>query len=320
MRHGILKSHNKNILITGHEGLVGRHLWRALASLGHQLVGLDLVATNECFRGDIQESQRILHSLSNVSGVIHLAAVSRVIWAQQDPELCWATNAVASRKLLDIACDSPSQPWVLVVSSREVYGESPLLPVMEDAPLVPINVYGEAKVAMEQAAIQARNRGLNTAIVRLANVYGCPLDHRDRVIPAFCHAAVRGETLRVEGMEHLFDFTHISDVVTGILRMVNLLNNDITHLPAIHLLPGTGTTLGEAARLAVAAAGTEVPIVMAPPRKYDVCRFVGDPGRAREILNWKAAVSPAMGIRMFVELLKNEMKSQENCEVTHENR
>ncbi len=295
------------ILITGHEGLVGRHLWKALQAGGRNLVGLDLVATEELFRGDIQDSRRLSEALSGVSGVVHLAAVSRVIWAEQEPEKCWATNVLASRNLLELAIDSPNRPWVLAVSSREVYGEAQVFPVAETTQLRPVNIYGEAKLQMEIAAHQARNRGLNTAIVRLANVYGCPLDHHDRVLPAFCRAAANGGTLRVDGMNHLFDFTHISDVVSGLLRLVALLDHGVTNLPSVHLLPGVATTLGAAARMAVAAAGTGARIVQGDSRKYDVSRFVGCPRRAQELLNWKASILPEAGIHMFVKMLQNAL-------------
>ncbi len=76
-------------------------------------------------------------------------------------------------------------PWVLFTSSREVYGQPDDLPATEATALRPMNVYGRSKVAGEQIAQAALRRGLRTAVVWLANVYGATGDHVDRVVPTF---------------------------------------------------------------------------------------------------------------------------------------
>lgn len=285
------------ILVTGHRGLVGRHLVPLLKSAGYQVVGLDIADGS----GDITQPEAIRSVISNVSGVVHLAAVSRVIWGERNPSLCWQTNAVASHSILEAASQCKQKPWVLLASSREVYGEPDQIPVSEDAPLGPVNIYGRAKAEMERYAQEARLEGLNTAVVRLANVYGCVEDHEDRVLPAFCRNAAEGRPLRVDGFDHLFDFTHVDDTVMGIARLVALLNANEHNLPPIHLLPGIGTTLFEAAKIAVDAADSDSRIVAAPSRTYDVGRFIGDPARAKKLLSWEAKITPAEGIRALVK-------------------
>ncbi|MFT6914782.1 MAG: nucleoside-diphosphate-sugar epimerase [Motiliproteus sp.] len=287
----------KKILITGNKGLVGRHLDAVLNQRGYNIKGCDI----EDASGDINDPTRLRKAFQGVDGVVHLAAISRVVWGERDPVKCWQTNAIASENLLKLAIESPRKPWVLVVSSREVYGEQTSLPVSDDAVLQPVNIYGRAKLYMETAALRARESGLNTAIVRLANVYGCPLDHHDRVLPAFCRNAVLGEQLRVDGFDHLFDFTHVKDTVTGIARLVEMLDSGEQHIPPIHLLPGIGTTLRQAAELAVKAAQSDSPIVEAASRSYDVCRFIGNPERARALLGWQAEITPDQGIRQLVD-------------------
>ncbi|MDO6677648.1 NAD(P)-dependent oxidoreductase [Shewanella sp. 4_MG-2023] len=300
----------KKILITGHQGLVGRHLWPRLKQAGFNPVGLDLRSENIQFIGDIVNTQRLKLAMSDCDGVIHLAAVSRVVWGQNNPELCKLTNSTASKQLLKLAIESKKRPWVLVSSSREVYGESAIKPVAEDANLQPVNVYGESKLEMEQAAMVARKTGLQTAIVRLANVYGCIEDHHDRVLPAFCRAAVLGEDLRVDGLANTFDFTHISDTVDGLMKIIAKLDAGVADLPPIHLLPGLPTTLEEAAILAIQAAGSKSKILLAPSRNYDVANFVGDASRARSLLGWAAKVTPKQGICQLVTDFERELNNK----------
>ncbi|MCY7296870.1 NAD-dependent epimerase/dehydratase family protein [Alteromonas sp. a30] len=294
----------KKILITGHLGLIGRHLSPLLTQQGYEITGFD-TANNS---GDICNTFELNNALKQCCGVIHLAAVSRVIWGQNNPKKCWQTNAIASEMLLKLAAEHHKKPWVLVASSREVYGEPNSLPVSESMTLSPVNIYGRSKLYMEDATLKARTAGLNTAIVRLANVYGCTLDHADRVLPAFSKNAALGANLRVDGFDHLFDFTHVSDTVNGIARIIELLNAGERNLPPIHLLPGHGTTLREAAEFAISAAGSKSSIIEATSRAYDVAKFIGDPSRARNLLGWQANILPEKGISLLVEAFKQKLK------------
>lgn len=292
------------ILMTGHLGLIGRHLTPLLSQLGYEVVGFDIADGT----GDICNTWQLSQALNECCGVIHLAAVSRVVWAQKEPEKCWQTNALASEQLLKLAANSTHKPWVLVASSREVYGEPKTLPVTETMPLVPVNIYGRSKLYMEDAALSARSAGINTAIVRLANVYGCTLDHKDRVLPAFSKNAALGVDLRVDGFEHLFDFTHVDDTVAGLVKAITLLSEGEKQLPPIHLLPGHGTTLKQAAHMAIKAADSSSTIIEAASRAYDVARFIGDPSRAKSLLGWHASVLPEQGIARLVDAYNKKLK------------
>lgn len=294
------------ILITGSEGLVGTALAARLRSLDLGVRTLDLRDPHPAGRGDVRDPEVVRRAVSGCSGIVHLAAVSRVVWGERDPALCRATNVGGTRRLLEAALAAPARPWLIFASSREVYGQPASLPVDEDAPLAPINVYGHTKVAGEHLVAEARGLGLRAAVVRLSNVYGSPADHHDRVIPAFVRAAVRGHALRVDGPDHTFDFTHVDDTARGIAALAELLARGESPPPPIHLLTGRPTTLGEAAALAVELAGTRAPLVTAPPREFDVARFHGDPARARRWLGWEPRVPLREGLARFIAAVRAE--------------
>jgi UDP-glucose 4-epimerase len=239
--------------------------------------------------------------------VIHLAAVSRVVWGQRDPESCWDTNVHGTRNILEAAWLAAPRPWVVFSSSREVYGRPDHLPVREDAPLRPVNLYGRSKAEGERQVVEARREGLRTAIVRLSNVYGHVNDHADRVVPAFARAAVEGAPMIICGRGHTFDFTHIDDVVRGLVRLVEVLEDGLAPSP-IHFASGRPTTLGELATLANALGGDRSELVDGPERDYDVAQFVGDPTRASHLLQWRSEVDLNDGlqqlIRDFAQLAK----------------
>ena len=293
------------ILITGSHGLVGTAMKSLLTNAGHNVRSLDLRAPQGDGRGDVLDLRAVETAATECDGILHFAAVSRVIWGERDPAHCRATNEGGTRNVLRAALASPRHPWIVFASSREVYGEPDALPVREDAPLCPVNVYGETKSAGERLLEEARVAGLTTAIVRLSNVYGSVHDHADRVVPAFAHRALAGEPLRIDGADHTFDFTHIDDTARGIAAVVDALQAGERRLPPIHFLTGTPTTLGELAAAAVDLAGSTSLLLHAPPRSYDVARFYGDPSRARTILGWQPRVPLRDGLARLLAALRD---------------
>ena len=199
----------------------------------------------------------------------------------------------------------PSRPWVIFVSSREVYGNADRLPVAEDAPLRPLNVYARSKEAGELLAAEARVAGLHVNICRLSNVYGSLLDHPDRVIPAFAATAARGGRMRVEGSDNLFDFTSIVDIGKAMTALIDATMQG-EELPPIHFTTGVGTSLGQLAELARQHARAPVEIVEAPKRDYDAVRFVGSPDRAQQLLGWRAETALESGVVDLIDQFSGE--------------
>lgn len=296
----LLEDFMTGILITGSSGLVGHALRRALEARGHHVRGLDLRSTDG-ERGDVRDRDRVDTALRDVTGIVHLAAISRVVWGERDPATCWSTNVDGLRNVLERARSRPMPPWLIFASSREVYGQPDTLPACEGTPLRPVNVYGRSKVAGEQLVEGARIEGLRASIVRLSNVYGSTRDHPDRVVPAFARAAVSGAALHVEGPDHTFDFTHLDDTTRGIAALVDLLASGRDAPLPVHFVTGQPTTLARLARLAIDLAGSNSAIEEASPRSFDVSRFYGSPAHARTLLDWSPRVGLHEGLARLIE-------------------
>ncbi|MDP2620678.1 MAG: NAD-dependent epimerase/dehydratase family protein [Hyphomicrobiales bacterium] len=290
------------VLITGGLGLIGSGLRAALEAIGATSEAFDLRGSpSEGDFGDIRDLDSLRARVRGFDGIVHLAAVSRVIWCEQDPVDGWATNVDGTKNVLRAAGEVPGRrPWFLYASSREVYGQHGHLPVSEDAPLWPINVYGRSKVAAETMTMEARAVGLVTGIMRLSNVFGSTHDHPNRVVPAFARAAAMGGVMHIEGGENVFDFTWLDDVARGIASFCQALSAG-GELPPIHFVTGRGTNLLELADMAQSAGGPGTRIEHHPPRSYDVERFWGDPQRAKEVLGWSAETSVEDGVGRLVK-------------------
>lgn len=83
----------QSILVTGSRGLIGTLLCTSLESAGHNVVRFDTRERIESESyGNVLDLQCISQKMENCHGVIHLAAVSRVIWGEQNPRLCRLVN------------------------------------------------------------------------------------------------------------------------------------------------------------------------------------------------------------------------------------
>lgn len=297
-------SSDASVLITGSSGLIGRAFIGKMGSSGLQPVRFDIRETACDAFGDLRDHGALERAMMDVMGIVHLGGVSRVIWGERSPKLCWTLNVEATRKILDLALKCRRRPWVVYASSREVYGQQIVFPVTETARLQPLNVYARSKLAAEELVLAARESGLSTAVVRFSSVYGDVQDYADRVVPAFAIAAVEGGTMRIEGADCAFDFTHVDDVAAGVTKICEALSAGEKSLPTLHFVSGTSTRLRELADMAVAFGGRPTQISLAEPRAFDIHEFSGDPSRAAAVLGWRATTSLRVGVGRLIEEFK----------------
>jgi UDP-glucose 4-epimerase len=296
------------LLVTGSSGLVGSALTRLLAESGYAVQAYDL---RDDDGQDILRPKELAAKMHGCKGVIHLAAVSRVVWGENDPARCRTVNVDGLANVLQAASQASPKPWLLFTSSREVYGRRKELPVAEDALLRPVNVYGHTKLQGEALVSSARQAGLRTATIRLSNVFGSADDHADRVVPAFVRAALARRPLRVDGRGNTFDFTFVDDVALGLRRVVQLLDRGRRDLPVLHLASGWGTTLGQLAELVLALTDSGSALVDAPKRDFDVDQFVGDPSRAASVLGWRHSTTLEDGLRVLIDAFRERLHTHD---------
>ncbi len=282
-----------NILVTGGSGFIGSTLTKRLIKEGHKVIGLDVkqapsneIKTNanvtSCI-GDIRDANLLeqLFSDSMIDGIVHLAAVSRVVWGEMDPKLCYDVNVNGTKNLVNTIRNHGDHPWLIFGSSREVYGEPSQLPVTEDFPKIPINIYGRTKVRGEELVTNlAGDRGLCTGILRFSNVYGNEKDILDRVIPRFILRSLENNPVEIHGGNQSFDFTHIDDTVEGISRTIDYLENKRTEGESMcedfHLLPGEPCTLQRVVHLKSPLAGSLAGVDADSPQHTGERHFLSD--------------------------------------------
>lgn len=290
----------QRILVTGSRGLIGRNLCRALRATEVEVIEFDLaIPPGQPGHGDVRNIDACVEAISQAHGVFHLAAVSRVVWGEQNPALCHAVNVESTSNVIAACERMHNPPWLVATSSREVYGQQSFLPVAECATRQPLNVYAQTKVNGELALEAAAQRGLRAGHIRLSSVYGDTQDHATRVVPAFILAALRAEPLRVDDNTGVLDLTHVNDVVAGLIVFSKKIAGG-SQLSPMHLVSGQGTTLLELATMVTGLTKSLSKIQTASPRTYDVSRFVGNPHKAFSTLGWKQRTPLVWGIEKLI--------------------
>ena len=305
-----------HILITGGAGLIGTASKTYFEQRGWAVSTLDLKACDLDGReidhvGDIVDFKSLQDILTDIDGILHLAAISRVIDAELDKEECTRVNVNGTKRLLE-AASSANCRWFIFGSSREVYGEPPSLPVSEENGVAPINHYGHAKVIGENMVKKhCEVNGMAHINLRFSNVYGHPGDHQTRLVNAFIIQALKAEPLEIHGGGQLFDFTHIDDTAGAIFAAAGMLHDLHESLPPIHVLPGDAVAIEDLAAMVISITDSNSEIVYTPGRDYDVERFHGDPSRMNEILGYKCSIDIMTGLEKCAELhLKRVLSSE----------
>ncbi|MFC3986918.1 NAD-dependent epimerase/dehydratase family protein, partial [Actinoplanes siamensis] len=172
--------------------------------------------------------------------------------------------------------------------------------VAEDAPLDPRSGYAATKVAQEHlAAIWARECGAAVAALRYHNVYGpgMPRDTPYSGVAAIFRSALAGgraPQVYEDGRQRR-DFVHVTDVAAANVAALAARPG----FRAYNVASGRPITIGEVAETLAGAVDGAPPVVTGRFRLGDVRHVVASPGRAERELGFRAAVSPADGLREF---------------------
>src|SRR5271166_5518744 len=126
------------ILVTGAAGLVGRHLSTVLTQQGLAVRAFDIRRAPD---ETVLSRDAVERAMRDVDGIVHLAAVSRVVDGERNPEHCRRTNLDGLKVVVDAALRSTHRPWLVFASSREVYGNAATSPTPEDATQHALNTY-----------------------------------------------------------------------------------------------------------------------------------------------------------------------------------
>lgn len=167
------------ILITGGQGKIGRFLVQELTHSAHEVTVLDQIPGPErgvvrYLLGDIQDLGQVMEAMHGADAVVHLAAIHNPNIATTS--LVYETNVVGTFNVHQAAYRLGVKR-VVSASSNAIVGWSysenfmpDYLPIDEDHPLRPVDVYGLSKEIGETIARSYALKGLETVSLRPSGV------------------------------------------------------------------------------------------------------------------------------------------------------
>jgi UDP-glucose 4-epimerase len=319
---------NKTILVTGGTGYIGSHTIVELQLAGYNVIALDNLSNStisplhgirkitgtippfeliDC--GNLQALKSLFRRRPGIDGIIHFAASKAVGESVRKPLMYYRNNVVSLLNLLEIMPAVGVRPLVFS-SSCTVYGQPDVLPVTEDAPIKPaMSPYGNTKQINEvmiRDAIHACNP-IQSIILRYFNPIGAhptaeigeyPVGVPQNLVPYLTQAAAGIRTeLSVFGNDYdtidgscMRDYINVVDLARAHVAAINRLlgGTQSDGVETFNLGTGCGVTVLELIRTFESATGVKVPHRIVGRREGDIEKVWADPGRANQVLGWKA--------------------------------
>lgn len=295
------------MLITGITGFVGSHLAERLLQSGDEVHGLAIeeppylnlsaiVSHIDIHRADLANAQSVRSGVDAAQPdlVIHLAGQAIPSLAQRDVAGTIAVNVVGTATVLDAVAAYPGMRLVYA-SSADVYGDHDRVPVSEDAPLRPTNVYAATKAATEVLVREFGDRGGNpTVILRPVNQNG-PRQHPGLAASGFAKQIAEAEAgltepvIRHGRLDAARDFLDVRDMAKAYAAAARL---EPARTETYNVGSGTLVTIDTILRLLVGLARVPVRTELDPERVRpgDATEMAVDAARFRAATGWSPEI------------------------------
>lgn len=300
------------VLVTGGSGFIGSHICRLLVERGDTPIVVDdfvlgvrsRIAGMTAHELDLAEPGAVtvlaeVMRAEQVEAVIHLAARKQVAESVARPLWYHQQNLGGLQTVLEAMLATGVQNLVFS-SSAAVYGDADGV-VTELAPTVPVNPYGETKLAGEwMAADVARAEGLRVTSLRYFNVAGTGWpDLADtavlNLVPMVLERLEAGESPQIFGDDYatadgtcVRDFVHVRDLAEAHLAVLDALPAQAEPHRVFNVGTGNGASVREVVEGIRRRLVDAPPAVMRPRRPGDPAAVVADVSLIARELGWSA--------------------------------
>jgi len=320
------------ILITGGAGFIGSNLCEYFLSTNkHLVVCLDNLSTGhlknieqhftnpnfEFIEGDIRNLETCKKAVLGCQYVLHEAALGSVPRSINDPITTNDVNINGFLNMLVAARDEKVDKFVYAASSS-TYGDSEVLPKVEDKIGKPLSPYAITKYVNElYADIFSKTYGLKTIGLRYFNVFGRRQDPNGAyaaVIPKFVIQLMTYDSPVINGDGNFSrDFTYIDNVIQ--MNELAMLCNNIESINTVYNTAfGDRTTLNELISNLKAILSkydskiNSVEIIYGPNRQGDIPHSLASIEKAKQLLNYEPKYNLYKGLEEAIKWYWENLK------------
>lgn len=321
------------ILLTGGAGFVGAAVAERLLERGERVIVLDnfndyypvqlkrdRIARLARFHDalsvhelDFSDTATVKSALADAEfdRIVHLGAQAGVRYSLDNPMAYAASNLTGHLVILELARRRGVRHMVYA-SSSSVYGDNAKVPFSVDDPVErPISLYAATKRADELIGeTYAHLYRTPLTGLRFFTVYG-PWGRPDMMAWKCTDALLEGRPIQVFNQGEMYrDFTHIDDIVTGVIAVLDHPPEDDGRMKrggslAPHAIYNIGNNRPEHLMRMIGlleeACGRKAVIDLRPMQPGDVARTFADIDAIRADLGYEPATSIDVGMPAFVE-------------------
>ena len=320
----------KKILVTGGAGFIGSNLTEALLKLNNEVICLDNFATGKkenitpfltnpnytLIEGDIRKLSDCQLAVKGVDYVLHQAALGSVPRSIKDPITSNEVNVGGFLNMLTASRDSDVKRFIYAASSS-TYGDSELLPKVEDKIGKPLSPYAITKYVNElYADVFSKTYGLETIGLRYFNVFGRKQDPNGAyaaVIPKFVSQFMAGESPVINGNgEFSRDFTYIDNVIQANLLSIITKNKKAINT-VYNVAFGERNTLKDLVELLKKQLTEfdpkikDIQVIYGPNRVGDIPHSLASVDKAKNLLAYNPQFSLEKGLKEAVNWYWNNL-------------
>jgi nucleoside-diphosphate-sugar epimerase len=302
---------NRNVIVTGGSGVIGRELIKKLISLDANVRCFDIVPKPRYIPKLVEYFRRDLTSLDpkefiefEPEIIFHLAATfertkeTLSFWKRN-----FKNNVILTHNILDAAKKCSYLKRFLFASSYLVYSPNLYLhknppnnsvKLSENDPINPRNLCGSTKYYSEKELEYLKNFdkfNFTYVSARIFRVYGP--GSRD-VVSRWVRASLKGRKIKVYGRENSFDFIFSSDVAEGLIKLAE---SDVRG--PVNLGTGASDKIGEV----IKNLRREIPEIKIEELKKRILyeSSVADITKLRKETKWKPKIELEEGIKTLVD-------------------
>jgi nucleoside-diphosphate-sugar epimerase len=210
-------------LITGGSGFLGNQIARRLHDRGESVRVLDVWEDPsrpreiEYVQADVCDGAAVAKSLQGVDVVHHNAAL---VPLTKSGERFWKVNVDGTRIVAEQSARAGVRAFVHM-SSSAIFGAPEHCPIIADTPCRPVEIYGRAKLAGEEAAREVSAKsGMPLIVVRPRTILGLG---RLGIFQTLFNWIQEGRSVYVIGDgNHKFQFVHAEDLMDFYMLALDL--------------------------------------------------------------------------------------------------